>query len=170
MVLWWAAHMLSGNFATKRVITLNNEANSLDPSAFLPQKNACMVEKMRMHDMTAKMEKMDVLNTQNCIRSIWTKTNTNSLHTNSIHSILRKIGHVIQIVVHQFVHKTSAEKNPKSEKNWSPFIPRYAWICKNSTKEKNMIPYKPYVRKKTRRINTRDLSHTWKQKHSIWIL
>ncbi len=46
----------------------------------------------------------------NCIRSIWTKTNTNSLHTNSIHSISRKSGHMIQIVVHQFVHKTSAEK------------------------------------------------------------
>ena len=36
----------------------------------------------------------------NCIRSIRTKTNTNSLHTNWIHSISRKIGHVIQIVVH----------------------------------------------------------------------
>jgi hypothetical protein len=43
----------------------------------------------------------------NCIRSICTKTNTNLLHTNLIHSIshknrtiLRKIGHVIQIVVH----------------------------------------------------------------------
>jgi hypothetical protein len=48
----------------------------------------------------------------NCIRPICTKTNTNLLHTNSLHSILRKIGHVIQIVVHQFVHKTSAQKNP----------------------------------------------------------
>jgi hypothetical protein len=47
----------------------------------------------------------------NCIRLICTKTNTKSLHTNSIHSISRKIGHVIQIVVHQIVHKTSAEKN-----------------------------------------------------------
>ncbi len=46
----------------------------------------------------------------NSIRSIWTKTNTNSLHTNSIHSISRKIGQVIQIVVHQFVCKTSAKK------------------------------------------------------------
>ena len=53
----------------------------------------------------------------NCIRSIWTKTNTNSLHTNLIHSILRKIGHLIQIVVHQFVCKTRAKKNPKFEKN-----------------------------------------------------
>ncbi len=54
----------------------------------------------------------------NYIRSICTKNNTNLLHTNLIHSILRKnwiishkIGHVIQIVVHQFVRKTSAEKN-----------------------------------------------------------
>jgi hypothetical protein len=48
----------------------------------------------------------------NCIRSICTKTNANLLHTNLIHSILRKIGHMIQIVVHQFVRKTKAEKNP----------------------------------------------------------
>ncbi len=49
----------------------------------------------------------------NCIRSICTKTNTTVLHTNLLHSILRKIGHVIQIVVHQFVRKTSAEKKSK---------------------------------------------------------
>ncbi len=67
----------------------------------------------------------------NCIRSISTKTNTNLLLTNLIHSIsrknqtiLHKIGHVLQIVVHQFVCKTSAEKF-KSEKKWSPFIPTY---------------------------------------------
>ncbi len=53
----------------------------------------------------------------NCIRSICTKTNTNLLHANSIHSISRKnrtislkIGHVIQIVIHQFARKTSAKK------------------------------------------------------------
>jgi hypothetical protein len=54
----------------------------------------------------------------NCIVSICTKTNTNSLCTNSIHSIsrknwmiLRKLGQVIQIEVHQFVCKMSAKKN-----------------------------------------------------------
>ncbi len=54
----------------------------------------------------------------NCIRSICTKFDAHSLHTNSLHSILHKnetilhkIGHVIQIVVHQFVCKTSAETN-----------------------------------------------------------
>jgi hypothetical protein len=35
-----------------------------------------------------------------------------------------------------------------SEKNWSPFIPRYMGIRRISTKEKKMIPYKPYVRGK----------------------
>ncbi len=47
----------------------------------------------------------------NCIRSICTKTDKNSLHTNWIHSILHKIRHVLQIVVHHFVRKTSAKKN-----------------------------------------------------------
>jgi hypothetical protein len=42
----------------------------------------------------------------NCISSTWTKTNTDPLHSRSILSILCKIGHVIQIVVHQFVCKT----------------------------------------------------------------
>jgi hypothetical protein len=65
----------------------------------------------------------------NCIRSICTKTNTNSIHAYSIHSILRKnqtilrkIGQVIQIVVHQFVRKTSAEKK-MSEKIGPPLSP-----------------------------------------------
>ncbi len=55
---------------------------------------------------------------------------------------------MIQIVVHQFVHKTSAKKIPKTVKNWSLFIPRYAGIRRISTKEKKIDPYKPYVRKK----------------------
>ncbi len=60
----------------------------------------------------------------NCIRSICTKTNTHSLHTNLSHSISRQIGHVIQIVVHQFVRLSSAKKNPKSEKNLVPLHPQ----------------------------------------------
>ncbi len=48
----------------------------------------------------------------NHIRSICTKTNTNSLHTILMHSISCNIGHIIQIVVHQFVHKTRAKKKP----------------------------------------------------------
>ncbi len=59
----------------------------------------------------------------NYIISICTKTDTNSLHTISLHSVLRKIGHVIQIVVLQFVQKMTAEKNP-SEKKSSPLDPQ----------------------------------------------
>ncbi len=62
-----ATHMLSGNFATNRVTTLNNKANSIEPLAFLPQRNACMVEQMRMHYMIANTEKsMDVLGMHKC--------------------------------------------------------------------------------------------------------
>jgi hypothetical protein len=58
-----AAHMLSENFATDRVTTLNNKANSIDPLASLPQRSACMVEQMHMRDMITNTEKsMDVLN------------------------------------------------------------------------------------------------------------
>jgi hypothetical protein len=58
-----AAHMLSGNLATDGVTTLNNEANSINPSAFLPQRNVCIVKKMHMHDMITNTEKsMDVIN------------------------------------------------------------------------------------------------------------
>ncbi len=72
----------------------------------------------------------------NCIRSIYTKTNTNLLHTNSIHSILRKnwmisrkIGQVVQIVVHQFVCKMSAEKKILGLKK---LIPLYPQVCGNT--------------------------------------
>jgi hypothetical protein len=59
----------------------------------------------------------------NCTRSICTKTNTNSLYTNLVHSILRKIGHMIHIVIHQFVHKMSAKKNLVCKKMVSPLSP-----------------------------------------------
>ncbi len=57
-----AAHMLSGKFASNRVTSLNNEANSIDPSAFLPQRNAYMVVQQLLRDMITNTKKsMDVL-------------------------------------------------------------------------------------------------------------
>jgi hypothetical protein len=59
-----AAHMLSGNFATDRVTTLINKANSINPLAFLPQRNACMIEQEHVRDMFTNTEKStDVLDT-----------------------------------------------------------------------------------------------------------
>jgi hypothetical protein len=39
-----ASHMLQGNFATEKVTNLKLEANSVEPSAFLPQRNKVLVE------------------------------------------------------------------------------------------------------------------------------
>jgi hypothetical protein len=45
------------------------------------------------------------------------------------------MGFVIQIVVHQYVRKKTAKKILKSEKKWSPLIPRYTGIRRISTKD-----------------------------------
>jgi hypothetical protein len=53
--------MLSENFATNRVISLNNGANSINLSAFLPQRNVCMVEQQHFRDIiTMSMDILDV--------------------------------------------------------------------------------------------------------------
>jgi hypothetical protein len=39
-----ASHMLQGNFANKKVTSLKLEANSVEPSAFLSQRNKILVE------------------------------------------------------------------------------------------------------------------------------
>ena len=41
----FASHILAKNLSVKAAVSLNNEANSIDPSLFLPQKNSCMIEK-----------------------------------------------------------------------------------------------------------------------------
>ncbi len=57
--------MLRGNFATNKVTTLNNEANSINTLAFLPQRNVCIVKQKHMRDMIVNTEKStDVLDTQ----------------------------------------------------------------------------------------------------------
>jgi hypothetical protein len=81
----------------------------------------------------------------NCIRSVCTKLiQICYIHIRYIQFCL-KIGHVIQIVVHQFVHKMTDKKIHKSEKNWSPLILRYTGIRRISTKEKKSILLKPHV-------------------------
>jgi hypothetical protein len=109
----------------------------------------CKIEcnKFVCNEFVSNLVQIDLIQFEcsNFNRSICTKTNTNSLHTNLLHSISRKIEHVIQIVVQQFVRKMSSKKVLKSEKNWSPFILRYTGIRRIVTKEKKMIPYKPYV-------------------------
>jgi len=39
-----ASHLLLGNLATNRVTNIHNEENSINPSAFLPQRNLSLVK------------------------------------------------------------------------------------------------------------------------------
>jgi hypothetical protein len=57
-------HILQGNFATKGVTSLNNEANAIDPSLFLPQWNTCMLNKECTKDQLTRSENnMDISGT-----------------------------------------------------------------------------------------------------------
>jgi hypothetical protein len=51
------AHMLSGNFATVEAASLNNEAHTIDPSVFLPQKNPALVNRESSRDSHARTKR-----------------------------------------------------------------------------------------------------------------
>jgi hypothetical protein len=55
-----ASHMLQGNFATEKVTSLELEANSMEPSTFLPQRNKVLVKQELSSEVKATTEnKMD---------------------------------------------------------------------------------------------------------------
>jgi hypothetical protein len=57
------SHMLQGNFATKKVTSLKIEANSVEPSAFLPQRNKVLVKQKLSSKVKATSENiMDFTN------------------------------------------------------------------------------------------------------------
>jgi hypothetical protein len=59
-----ALHLLQGNLATEGVTLLNNEANSIDLSLFLPQQNTSMINRERSNVLTACSENnMDIADT-----------------------------------------------------------------------------------------------------------
>jgi hypothetical protein len=56
-----ALHLLQGNLATDGVTSLNNEANSIDLSLFLPQCNPSLINRERSNDLTAcSVNNMDI--------------------------------------------------------------------------------------------------------------
>jgi hypothetical protein len=57
-----ALHLLQGNLATEGVTLLNNGANTIDLSLFLPQQNTPMINKERSNNLTAHSENnMDII-------------------------------------------------------------------------------------------------------------
>jgi hypothetical protein len=58
-----ALHLLQGTLATEGVTLLNNEANSINISLFLPQQNTSMINRECSNDLTARSENnMDIAN------------------------------------------------------------------------------------------------------------
>jgi hypothetical protein len=58
-----ASHVLQGNFATKKVTSHKLEANSVEPSAFLPQRNKVLVKQELSSEVKATSENvMDFAN------------------------------------------------------------------------------------------------------------
>jgi hypothetical protein len=51
-----ASHMLQGNFATKKITSLELEANSVEPFAFLPQRNKVLVKQELLSEVKASSE------------------------------------------------------------------------------------------------------------------
>jgi len=57
-----ASHLLLGNLATNRVMNVHGEANAVDPSAFLPQRNLSIAEEQCSNDLNSRNKLgMDVL-------------------------------------------------------------------------------------------------------------
>ncbi len=55
-------HLLTGNYAIREADSLNNEAQVVDPSAFLPQRNPALVDREANKDLHARSKNaMDVL-------------------------------------------------------------------------------------------------------------
>jgi hypothetical protein len=48
-----ASQILQGNFATEKVTSLELEANSVEPSVFLPQKNKCLIDRKLINKVKA---------------------------------------------------------------------------------------------------------------------
>jgi hypothetical protein len=78
-----ASHMLQGNFATKKVTSLKLEANSEEPSAFLPQRNKVLVKQELSSEVKATTKNvMDFANSHK------TKGRTNIAHISTMQSMM----------------------------------------------------------------------------------
>ncbi len=77
-----ASHMLQGNFATEKVTSLDHEADKVEPSALLPQKNKCLVERKATANTQAATESvMDIIDSHK------TTSKTAITHIGTMHDI-----------------------------------------------------------------------------------
>ncbi len=88
-----------------------------------------------------------------CYWTFFPKTNTHLIHTIFLHSIARKIRHLIQIVVHQFERKTTTKNNSVGLKKIAP-------------------PWSPGTREYVESVLRSPvyMQNTWKKMYTIWII
>ncbi len=64
-----ASHMLQGNFATVKVTSLEHETEKVEPSAFLPQKNKCLIDhEASTENQATNKNIMDIIDSQKSTR------------------------------------------------------------------------------------------------------
>jgi hypothetical protein len=77
-----ASHMLQGNFATEKVTSIKIEANSVESSAFLPQRNKVLVKQELLSEVKTTSE-----NVMDFTDSHKTKGKTAIAHIGTMHSM-----------------------------------------------------------------------------------
>ena len=63
-----ASNLLGGNFATQHATSMHNKVNAVDPSVFLPQTDAPMVETLQQLESMCKSELMLDLAKSQCTK------------------------------------------------------------------------------------------------------
>ncbi len=120
--------MLQGNFAMEKITSLELEANLIEPSAFLPQKNACLVEREKNNEVKATLENVmefsDSHKTKgktaiSCIGTMISMTNFSSLCFN-INTIIIAIysSSMPQPILHQILLNFVAIVNNPNWVRW----------------------------------------------------
>ncbi len=139
-----ASHMLQGNFATEKITSLEIEANSVEPSAFLPQRNKVLVKQELSSEVKATSE-----NVMDFADSHKTKGKTAIAHApiGTMHSMvdfssicinMDKIITAIcsndepQPILHQILLNFVAIVNNPDWVHWSDHVgsmPSFHWYC-----------------------------------------
>jgi hypothetical protein len=78
-----ASHVLQGNFVTKKVTSFEIKANSVEPSAFLPQRNKVLVKQELLSEVKATSE-----NVMDFADSHKTKGKTTIAHIGTMQSLV----------------------------------------------------------------------------------
>jgi hypothetical protein len=137
-----ASHMLQENLATKKVTSLKLEANSLEPSAFLPQRNQVLVKQELSNEVKATTENvMDFADSHKtkgrttiaCISTMQSMVDFSSLCIN-MHMIITAIcsNNGPQPIFHQILLNFIAIVNNPDWVCWSDnvgLMPLLHWYC-----------------------------------------